>query len=65
MVRLRLVQLNNGRSKVIACDESGEQVGAGNLLIFHRDGSIERCSGVSSDIGFSLDDYARITIRGI
>lgn len=63
MVLLKLVQLDGGRAKVIACNESGDRLPLGNLLVFERDGTIRKIGGINSELGFMLDSMGCITIR--
>lgn len=45
---------------VVACDEKGNSLGRGSLIVFNRDGTIFRCPNVDEGIGFRLDDVGRI-----
>lgn len=63
MVLIKLVQLDTGRAKLVACNESGGMLPSGNLLVFERDGSIRKIGGVNSELGFMLDSIGCIIIR--
>lgn len=36
-------------------DASGERIPAGNLILFHADGRVERMKGINDSLGLKLD----------
>jgi len=54
-VGLRLAQLSSGTIKLIAVDEDGRIVRAGNLLMIFQDGSMRLPVSVNTALGLDLD----------
>ncbi len=59
VLRLKLVREGDG-VKVIAVDALGDLAGAGNLLTFLSNGTIERHRSVSDALGFRLNEFGCI-----
>ncbi len=55
-----LLRKESGSIWLIAVDERGVMVRAGNILRFNPDGSIHRCRGVDPAIGLDLDGQERV-----
>ncbi len=62
-VILSLKQYGDGEVVVAVVDEKGGL--ANNLLRFTKDGTISRCTSVSTDYGFQLIEGGRIVIEGV
>jgi len=62
VVRLRLVEDDDGEVSVCAVRANGECVDYGVLLSFAEDGRMRREVRISPDLGFDLDDYGRIKL---
>ena len=62
---VRLALEKQGDTVVVAVvDEDGEYNGAGNLIGFRPDGTIERYMYVGKQFGFQLDDRERVKLEG-
>ncbi len=62
VLRLQL-RKESGSIRLIAVDERGVMVRAGNILRFNPDGSITRCRGVDPAFGLDLDAQGRVEIN--
>jgi hypothetical protein len=60
---LRLEDDGDGECRIVAVDEDGDSVSGGNLILFKRDGTIQRCTSVNDGLGFKLDGNERIEVN--
>ena len=62
VLRLKLKYTYDGSIKLIAVDEYGNDLPAGNLLIVHDNGSVTLPSHVSNELGLELTPCRRLKI---
>lgn len=58
------LRLRNGSNYIIlyACDKEGNELSAGNLLRFYKDGRVVSYGGISHNIEFKLDSNSHLKI---
>jgi len=61
-VCLKLVEGTNGDVRLVACDEEGNPVYAGNILDIREDGKIHLYPGVDPDLGFQRNHKGKVIV---
>lgn len=59
---LKLKYEGDGEVTLLVVYENGDAVKCGNLITFHKDGSVTKACGVNNELGFNLNDDDELVI---